>query len=162
MEIYHGETLGLLAGVTSTGQSVILNICYLDAGTGLPLSFSFEFGQLSENVSGVEEEDARIYREVLGVDVVPNNVEEERDLLVNEITASCAGDVVENAFEGGAYNDTVLYFTGQPDQHGAYSIEQIHGANHEYIKSIPGDLRKEISHLANILAKERKDDNGRN
>lgn len=153
MKIYHGETLGLLAGVTSTGQSVILNICYLDAGTGWPLSFSFEFGQLSENISGVEEEDARIYREVFGVDVVPDNTEEERNLLVNEITASSAGDIVENAFKGGAYNGTVLYFTGWPDRQGAYSIEQIHGANYEYIKSIPGDLREEISHLANILAK---------
>lgn len=153
METYHGETLGALAGVTSAGYGLNLEICYLDVSTGRPSFFSLEFGREGET-SG---EAARVYAEIFGVDVVPDSTEEERDLFVNELAASVAGDIVVNAFEGGAYNDTVLYFTGQPDQQGAYSIEQVHGASWKYLNSIPGGLRKELEHLEEILAQEREE-----
>ena len=149
----YSENFGILKNVTSTGNSLALCIAYMDPKE-LPHFFKIEFG-----IHGKEtEEDRRLYHELFGIVLREDGAE---DLCLNEFQASAAGDIVADAFEGGEYRDKVLYFTGQPDQQGAYSIEQIHATSLEYLKSIPGDLYEEVVHLTDIL-EERKENSGRN
>lgn len=116
----NSETFGVMKNVTSTGHSLVVCVAYMGVDE-IPHFFEFEFGTRGEET----EEDRRLYLELFGIVLREDDAE---DLYINELQAGVAGDIVAYGFENGAYKDTVLYFTGQPDQRGAYSVEQIHGA----------------------------------
>lgn len=135
----YSEDFGILKNVTSTGHSLVLCIAYMDQEE-VPHFFELEFGKYGYET----EEDRRLYLELFDIEL---REDEAEDLCAGEIYAGVAGDVAAYEFEEGAYNDKVLYFTGQPDQRGAYSIEQIHAARNNFNSGLVSQILAKLATL---------------